>query len=197
MRRAGFPVIELRAVDATGRSAYTDSVAILLTGFGPWARNRRNPSGEVARRLGGHVLSVNYERAGREIRSLIARERPGAVLMLGLAERRQRISLETMALNIDHSEDGRHRRWRKRINRGPLVRRSRLPIDRLHRMLSRARIPVRVSHHAGTFVCNHVFYLALGATRVPCGFIHVPPARAVPLRTQVRAVRLILGELDN
>jgi pyroglutamyl-peptidase len=38
---------------------------------------------------------------------------------------------------------------------------------------------VRVSYHAGTYVCNHVFYAArheieLLGSNAKCGFIHVP-----------------------
>jgi pyroglutamyl-peptidase len=40
-------------------------------------------------------------------------------------------------------------------------------------------IPVRISNHAGTFVCNHVFYLARHKVEqlgIPakCGLIHIP-----------------------
>ena len=146
----------------------------------------------MAQRLGGHVLPVNYAKAGKEIRRLLARTRPHAVVMLGLAERRRTLSLEAVALNVDHSEEKRNRRWRKPIGAGPWVRESGLPLDRLYRLLRRARIPANISYHAGTFICNHVFYRALENCRVPCGFIHVPPTRWVSLRCQMRAVRLVM-----
>jgi pyroglutamyl-peptidase len=72
---------------------------------------------------------------------------------------------------------------------------SRLPIDRLVRALRRARIPAAVSHHAGTFLCNHVFYVALAETRVPCGFVHLPPTSAVSLPAQIRAVDALIRSL--
>jgi len=171
-------------------------VTSLITGFESWGKGRRNPSGEAARALGGHVLPVSYCRAGREISRLIRTTRPDAIVMLGLAEGRKKIGLEAVALNVDHCE-GRPpwRRWRRRILKGPLARGTRLPIDRIHRRLRAARFPVAVSHSAGTFVCNHVFTVALARSRVPCGFIHVPPARVFPARRLVRAVRLILETL--
>ena len=46
----------------------------LLTGFEPWANERRNPSGEVAAALGGHVLPVEYDGAERELLRLIRAE---------------------------------------------------------------------------------------------------------------------------
>lgn len=170
---------------------------ILVTGFEPWGAVRRNPSGEIARALGGYVLPVRYDRAARALLGLLRRVRPEGILLLGLAERRDRIALEAVALNVDHCDEGPWRRWRRPIGKGPFVLPSRLPLDRLYRRLRRARVPVAVSYHAGTFSCNHVFYLALSRTRVPCGFVHVPPVRAVPLETQLRAVRLILQDMTR
>jgi pyroglutamyl-peptidase len=170
-------------------------VKVLLTGFMPWGTWRRNPSGDVALALGGHALPVDYAAADRALRRLLRKEKPDAILLLGLASGRRTISLETLALNVDHCEDRGYRRWRRPIGKGPLVLPTRLPVDRLHRLLKRAGIPVRMSHHAGTFICNHVFYVALASTRVPCGFVHVPPFSAVSQARQMRAVRLILEAL--
>lgn len=169
---------------------------ILLAGFKPWGKVRRNPSGEAAAALGGHLLPVDYEAAGREVRRLIRKERPEAIVLLGLASGRRTIALEALAVNVDHCEGrGRQRRWRRPIGKGPLVLESRLPLDRLHARLRGSRIPVRISYHAGTFICNHVFYVALASSRVPCGFVHLPPFRKMPRARQLRAVRLILESL--
>ncbi len=167
-----------------------------MTGFEPWGRERRNPSGEVARALGGRVLPVPYDRAGRALLELVRATRPRAIVMLGLAPGRKKIGLEAVAMNVDHCEERPWRRWRRPIVRGgPFTLETRLPIGAIHRRLRRARIPAAISYHAGTFACNHVFYLALAKTRVPCGFVHVPPVRAIPLRRQIRAVEILLGEL--
>ncbi len=166
---------------------------ILLTGFRPWGSNRKNPSGEVARALGGHVLPVNYDAAGRRLIRLLRSERPAGVLMLGLDPAGRSIRLEKVAMNTDHHEG---LRWcRPIVKGGPFTLHARLPIDRLHRRMKRARIPVTISHHAGTFICNHVFYLGLARTKGPCGFVHLPPEGRVALDKQIRAVGMILGEM--
>jgi pyroglutamyl-peptidase len=172
-------------------------VKILLTGFSAWGSHRVNPSGVVALALGGHELPVDYRGAVRELRRLIRRERPDAVLMLGLAVGRKRVSLEAVALNVDHSEakDRLHRWLRPIRSRGPIALEARLPLDRIYRRLKEARVPVTVSHHAGTFVCNHVFYEALALGRGLCGFVHVPPFKALSRPRQVRAIRMILDQL--
>lgn len=159
---------------------------------------RRNPSGEVARALGGAVLPVRYDRAERAFRKMLRERRPEALVLLGLAPGRLRISLEAVALNVDHHEGPRWRRWRRPIRPGgPLVLEARAPLDRLIRRLRTARVPVTLSYHAGTFTCNHIYYLALAETKGPCLFVHLPPDRRVPLRTQLRAARVVAWELER
>lgn len=149
----------------------------------------------MARALGGHVLPVNYDAAGDHLVRLIRSERPAGVLMLGLNSSARLISLEKVAMNRDHSQSPR--RDNPIIKGGRFVLFSRLPIDRLRRRLKRARIPSAVSYHAGTYVCNHVFYLGLRNTRRTCGFIHLPPVRHLSLRDQIRAVELLLEEMRS
>ena len=174
-------------------------MAILITGFVPWGTHRVNPSGEIARELGGHLLPVDFDRAPRELRRLIRKHRPEAVVMMGLAPGRKTISLEAVALNVEHhDEKGKDRRWLRRIRRGgPLAVQSRLPLERIHEQLRKAGIPVSVSHHAGTYVCNRVFYEGLMACTVPCGFVHVPPFKAMSQPRQIRAIRAILRTIGG
>jgi len=168
-------------------------VKILVTGFVPWGKHRVNPSGELASEVGGHLLPVHFDRASRELRRLIRKHRPRAIVMMGLAPGRKRINLEVVALNLEHHPKG----WRRIRKSGPLALMSRLPVDRLLKGLRRARIPATVSFHAGTFVCNRVFYEALTASGVPCGFVHVPPFKAMPRPRQLRAIRTILRTLGG
>jgi pyroglutamyl-peptidase len=174
-------------------------VTVLLAGFQPWGKHRVNPSGQIAKALGGHVLPVDFDGAVRELRRLIRQVRPDALLLLGLAAGRKRISLEVLALNVDHHEvAGKQRRWRRPIRRqGPIVLEARLPLDRIFRRLRTARVPATVSHHAGTFVCNHVFYEALAAFSGPCGFVHVPPFKAMSRPRQIGAIRAILSVMGG
>jgi pyroglutamyl-peptidase len=174
-------------------------VKILLTGFEPWAKNAVNPSGEIARELGGHVLPVDFDRASAALNKLIREQRPDAVVMLGLAANRRKISLEAVALNVEHhDEPGEKKRWLRMIRKsGPLAIRSRLPLGKIYDALEKAGVAVSISHHAGTFVCNRVFYEGLTATDVPCGFVHVPPFKAMSRPRQIRAIREILRSIGG
>jgi pyroglutamyl-peptidase len=63
-------------------------------------------------------------------------------------------------------------------NDGPAACWSTLPVKAIARAIAMAGIDASVSHTAGTYVCNHVFYglMQLLQTRpdVRGGFIHVP-----------------------
>jgi pyroglutamyl-peptidase len=161
---------------------------ILLTGFEPWAEFKTNPSGEVAKALGGHVLPVDYRRADALLRRLLA-SKPSAVVMTGLAAGRTSIELETRAYNEKHTGAAIE-------PNGPSFRKSTLPLAPLLRRLRRAGLPATISHDAGRFLCNHVFFTARGLWRdIPCGFVHLPSADVLPIRAQIRALRLILRGL--
>lgn len=191
----GYSDVE-RSVDSSSEVFYNHSVSILLTGFEPWGKELVNPSGELARELGGHVLPVDFHESVRRLKDLIARHRPDAVVMLGLSSTRTKINLEAVALNVDPREG---KTWRRGIaRRGPLAIESRLPLDRLLAALKKARVPATISHHAGTYVCNHLFYEALrGWKKGPCGFIHVPTFKAMSKPRQLRAIRAVLAALDG
>ena len=181
---------------------------ILVTGFNPFGKHRKNPTQRLAREadgtsvsgavLAGRVLPTEFRRCDKSIEKALRETRPDAVLMFGLAPNRKKIALECVALNVDHSEspDNAGRRpWRRAIDpRGPALLEATLPIDRLHAALRRARIPASVSYHAGTYVCNHAFYRTLRrAGRARVVFVHVPD-RATPRRLR-RALDVLVRVL--
>jgi pyroglutamyl-peptidase len=167
---------------------------ILLTGFEPFGGHAENPSMAVVRALAsrngviGRVLPVVYADAGRIIRELIETERPDAVMSLGLCVRSSSIQLERIAINLcddcvgDNAGDSAKGRLIEPV--GPAAYFSTLPLTAMHAALSERGMPVAWSNHAGTYVCNHVFYTArhaiehlggAGNGALPCGFVHVPP----------------------
>jgi pyroglutamyl-peptidase len=169
-------------------------VKTLITGFGPWDDHAVNPSGVAARALGGVELPVDFVDAGRELRKLVRRQKPDLLLMLGLAPAREKLHLEAVALNVDHHEEkGGNYRWRKSIVKGrPAALETRLPLERIQGKLTAAGFASTISHHAGTFLCNHVFYLGLTLMKGPCGFVHVPPFKALPQARLVQAIRTVV-----
>jgi pyroglutamyl-peptidase len=83
-------------------------------------------------------------------------------------------------------------------------------VDALLEQLAEAGIPAESSTSAGTFVCNHIFYVMqqqLEGSQVRSGFIHVPlvPEQAsefvdkptMPLAEQARAFEIMLNYLEK
>ncbi|HLY74255.1 MAG TPA: hypothetical protein VKU80_09075 [Planctomycetota bacterium] len=172
---------------------------VLVTGFGPWDSHEVNPSGEVARELGGIELPVDFRTVDRQLRQGLRRRRPEALLMLGLADSRKSLALEAVALNVDHHEAaGKNVAWRRPIQKGgPLAIETRLPLRDLQQRLIKRGFRATISHHAGTFLCNHVFYRGLTWMDGPCGFVHLPSFKELSRARMIQAVGVILNALSG
>jgi pyroglutamyl-peptidase len=166
---------------------------ILLTGFEPFDGDTVNPSGEVAKQLDGRVigdcvvrsviLPVQHEAARAVVAPLL--EAPGlvAVVHLGLAGGRARISLERVAVNVmDYSRPDAHGQILRDVacvEDGPPAYFSTLPLRDMLTALNEEGIPAMISNTAGTFLCNDISYTTLHAVderalAIPIGFIHLP-----------------------
>ena len=168
---------------------------ILVTGFDAFAEVESNVSESVVRalqsfwkrspRLRTVVLPTAYAASARELRDLIAAGGFDAIVMLGVARGATEIQLERVALNVADCEAEEHeekvRRGEPTDARAPVGYWSTLPLAAMHARLDQAGVPARISNHAGTFVCNHAFFVARcelerAGLDVPCGFVHLPDA---------------------
>lgn len=166
------------------------SSPVLVTGFEPFGGANLNPSQLVVERLAAGavsvpirtaVLPVEYSASARSLLALIEEHQPRAVVCLGQAEGRSELSFERVAVNLNDS--------RAADNSG--VVRIDLPINAtgvaawfttlpLQQMVDAARavgVPAGLSLSAGTFVCNHIFYVMqseLAGKGVASGFVHLP-----------------------
>ncbi|RLF04270.1 MAG: pyroglutamyl-peptidase I [Thermoprotei archaeon] len=193
---------------------------IIVAGFEPFRGEKVNPSmliaGEVDGRtivgeeVRGVILPVSYRKVKPLVESLV-REEPRVLLLLGLAPRATCVRLEAIALNVAHSERGDEEGF-KPFNQpvyedGELAYRGTIPFNRILESLRRAGIPSALSFHAGTFLCNYAYYVALHnahGTRTRVGFIHIPHLTeyavrkpefpSLPRELVVRAVEIVLEE---
>ena len=168
---------------------------MLITGFNKFGDLSYNPTelaiGEIGRLTRGwpegppmlEVLPTEYVRAGQRMRALVTEFRPAAILGFGVAPSASAFLLERFAINLDESSMPDNAGWAPVgmpiAASGPAAYQSTLPLEALYRTLQDERFPVAYSNHAGTYVCNHVFYVArhaaeCGGLTIPCGFIHVP-----------------------
>lgn len=147
---------------------------VLLAGFEPFGGDTRNPSGDavlqVARSWGGPerlvtaVLPVAFDAARTQVRDLIAKHRPELVLAVGLAGGREALTPERVALNLMDARipdnAGARPVDEPVVPGGPAAYFSTLPVKAIAEAIRVAGLPAAVSHTAGTFVCNQVFYVA-------------------------------------
>ena len=176
----------------------TPPPTVLLAGFAPFGGDASNPSWDAiaplhGRRIDGHRvvarrLPVEFGAASRALRATIRELRPRLVVGVGLAASRDAISLERIAINVDDARipdnAGACPVDAPVVPGAPAAYFATLPIKAMRAALLGAGIPAEVSQTAGTYVCNHVFFALMHALRrrpaVRAGFIHVPPALAMP-----------------
>ncbi|MBO4407522.1 MAG: pyroglutamyl-peptidase I [Clostridia bacterium] len=167
---------------------------VLLTGFDPFGGAEINPAWEAVKRVrapkGVELTKIEiptaFRTSGEVLLGEMRKEAPDLTLLVGQAAGRKKISVERVAVNLDDARipdnAGEKPDERPAVPGGPDAYFTRLPAKDVARAISEAGVPAEVSNTAGTFVCNHLFYVLmheLSVTGSPArgGFIHVP---AVP-----------------
>jgi pyroglutamyl-peptidase len=202
------------------QTTYPNTVpTVLLTGFDAFGGNAINPSWLVVQALNGQTveghkvlaaqLPTEFAASRQQLAALLRLHQPALVLCLGLAGGRAGLSLERIAINVQDARladnAGAQPIDDPIVKSGPAAYFSTLPIKAMLQALTAAGIPAEVSQTAGTFVCNHVFYVLMhalkkqrGAARARGGFVHVPylPGMGVPcmpLEETVRGLRVAIA----
>jgi len=170
------------------------AATILVTGFGPFPGAPFNPTGALVEKLARlrrplladvtivpHIFRTSYAVVDEELPKLIAKHKPDALLMFGLATRAKVVRIETRARNTLTSfpdVSGRSLNRRSIVGGGPPS----LPMPARSRHLfaaaRNARIPVLVSRDAGRYLCNYLCWRATEAVAQNgprfAAFVHVP-----------------------
>lgn len=199
---------------------------LLLTGFEPFAGDTSNPSADALGPLtvscprgftvATALLPVAFDHLDTALEAAIAQSNPDIVLSLGLAGGRAEISVERIAINLDDARipdnDGAQPLDRPIAAGGPAAYFATVPVKAMTAAIRAAGAPAALSHSAGTFACNHVFYRAahIAATRRPgmrVGFIHLPylppqaarhqGAPSMALETMVQGLRAAIAALPT
>jgi pyroglutamyl-peptidase len=190
------------------------TATILITGFGPFPgapfnpteplavelARRRHPAFANVRRV-AHVFRTSYEAVDRELPALIAREKPAALVMFGLATRTKHLRIETRARNVltrvVPDADGQIPETGSIVPAAPITVSLRAPARRLLMAALATGVPAALSHDAGQYLCNYLCWRAAEAARTGAprlvAFIHVPAVR--PARLQARRPALTLDDL--
>ena len=184
------------------------SLTVLVTGFGPFPGAPFNPTGPLARRvvrarrpaladvkLVTHIFPTSYVEVDRELPALIARYKPDALLMFGLAPRAHTLRVETRARNAVAllPDAGGASLGRRTIAIGAAASmKLRTPARPLLAALRGLQPRATLSRDAGRYLCNYLCWrVAETASAGPrprvTSFIHVPPVRRSPRRKGKRA----------
>jgi pyroglutamyl-peptidase len=193
------------------------ALRILITGFGAFPGAPYNPTMPLVARLlrlrrpafsevefSGHIFPVTYKAVDRELPQLLAKRRPHALLMFGLATRTPYLRIETRARNAVTLlwPDADHTRARKGSIAGGVDARMFGPhTARLLRAALGTGIDARPSRDAGSYLCNYLSWRAIEATCADDGprlaaFVHVPPiARNGAAHRKGETPRIAMEEL--
>ena len=169
---------------------------VLMTGFGAFPGVPFNPTAGLATELAAmrrpalenvlrtaHVFETSYAAVERALPALLAQVRPDVMLLFGLATRTPYLRIETRALNrrsaLFADVQGCHPTRVAITARAPLVMRGNAPHQRLAIAARRAGVPARLSHDAGSYLCNYIYWRALELTACQplVQFVHVPMLR--------------------
>jgi pyroglutamyl-peptidase len=175
---------------------------VLLTGFDAFGGDSLNPSWLAVQALHDEVihghrvvaaqLPTTFLGSGQVLMKLLRTHKPALVMCVGLAGGRSALSLERVAINIDDARIadnvGAQPVDVAVVKGGSAAYFSTLPIKAMQQSLLDAGIAAEVSQTAGTFVCNHVFYVLMHALKkqrnrkTRGGFVHVPylPGQGLP-----------------
>lgn len=165
---------------------------ILVTGFGPFPGVTKNTSGSLARalarsgrvkrvaRVSALVLPTVYAEIAK-LPGRVARKRPDAVLMFGLAGRARILRIETRGGNQASSKypDAKRRKPPRVLIPGAAkILKVTAPAGVLLKAARATGTSARLSNDAGGYVCNAAIFHMLNAThgkRAPLvAFVHIP-----------------------
>ncbi|MGN8546577.1 pyroglutamyl-peptidase [Bradyrhizobium elkanii] len=169
---------------------------ILVTGFGPFPGAPFNPTMPLVKRLSAlrrpafddvalssHIFDVTYAAVDRELPELIAKHRPQALLMFGLAGRTDYLRIESRARNAVTTrfpDAGRQHARKGSIEGGADAQVFGPHTEKLLRAALATGIDARASRDAGSYLCNYLSWRAIEAVNRDndlrlAQFIHVPP----------------------
>lgn len=165
---------------------------ILITGFMPFGGNKENITQTLLNHWSytqdkhhvfTHIFPTVFHGLDTLLKEVINTYKPDILIHLGEHGKASSITLERIAINLDDARipDNANNQPKDLpiIKDGPVAYFSNFPLREIEIALSLENIPVTLSYTAGTFVCNHLFYLSqheqsLTKNRMLSGFIHIP-----------------------
>lgn len=165
---------------------------ILFTGFEPFDKDVVNPSWEAVSllpeqigniQIAKRLMPVEYDTVSTLLEKAIEEEQPDAVLCIGQAGGRAKITAEVIAINLKDASipdnAGKLYAGEPVILNGPAGYFATIPVKAIVAAMEEEGIPSALSYTAGTYVCNDLMYhllhlISTKYTHIQGGFIHIP-----------------------
>lgn len=166
-----------------------DKKTIIVSAFAPFGGEAINPTELILKKLPDYIgkieikklyLPVEFIKAPKILIDEYDNYKPKAVIMLGQAGGREKITIEAIAKNLMNAKISDNSSFKPtnleivKDGKGELS--ATLPIEELISEVEKLNIKVSKSEDAGSYVCNCLMYGMLNHNNgeVPTGFIHVP-----------------------
>ena len=193
---------------------------VLITAFEPYEQWQQNASWltlvELTRDLPNEpdvttrLYPVDYDEMAERLAADLVHGYD-YVIHTGQAPGRPRIELETIAINRASDASGHHSRAIDPD--APLAYAGTLPAESLCEQIKQIGVPAAVSYHAGTYLCNAVYFRTLRTIErqglhTRAIFVHVPldprqtaslnePVPSLPANLGAKAFRVMLESLPK
>lgn len=194
--------------------------SVLITAFEPYDRWPENASWltliELTKSLPSNpkVTTRRYPVDFQTVRTKLAEDLAANydyAIHLGQAPGAAGVQLEAIGINVGREMNGSPGQCSPLVVNGPVAYQSTLPLAAWASELCKQGIPAKVSHHAGTYLCNAALYLSLHTIqeqrlKTQAAFIHLPldvtqasaedrDIASMPAATSSQALRLLLDQL--
>ena len=161
---------------------------VLVSAFTPFHKREINASSEVLKLLPEAfekiILETSYEKSYKALGLKFDDYRPDVLIMLGESSKCDEVVVEKIALNYAHAEIADNDDDLKRNE--PIVSSLPLAIETKVDLCALEKIS-RISYHAGTYVCNYLYFkMLLHTQKTSCKtlFIHIPVNMEISLSSK-------------
>lgn len=169
---------------------------VFLCGFEPFGGIPYNPSETLVREfekrkspyrdnleLITKVLPTEFLRSAEIVKEIVLQQSPDLIFLFGVSEMARHITFEQIATNVADSSlpdnAGSIRNGEQITKSGPVAYQTNYAIRQTMHYLADQGIKTAISYHAGTYVCNYLYYsvlhfLSQKNITTQCVFIHIP-----------------------
>ncbi|MHA2035038.1 MAG: pyroglutamyl-peptidase I family protein [Promethearchaeota archaeon] len=177
---------------------------IILTGFGPYGKNKTNLSGQIVEKLDlsnldfpvkKKVFPVIWNTSLRSLKNIITQDISNLklIILLGIHESK-RFNIEKFGWNIVFGKDikGKFKFGLIQYNT-PFLLKTTLNVNKFYSKLQLKEIKqISFSNYPGIYLCNYLYYwaLLLSEKKYPVVFIHIP--YKIELNTGVKVIENLI-----